>query len=250
MYLALHTDITGCDVSGTSPSVILWQFGQDREVMSYHGCLGKVNRVHFDQFGQKFGAADAKGSLSLWRFDANLQSSKPYYTIACHSKATRDFSFLDSSSVLATAGTSLSQSKANNLCIWDTLLPSTKSLVCALPAHESGAYATVYSSKNEQLLSGGKNGEITVTDIRQRAVMHTFNGHNSRIRSLTVDYKNGLLLSGSVDGDLKVSVFLLKLQIWDLETLTERHTWGAQARNRFLNTGFDRIQTIAQGIII
>lgn len=43
-----------------------------------------------------------------------------------------------------------------------------------------------------------------VTDIRQRAVMHTFNGHNSRIRSLAIDYKNGLLLSGSVDGDLKV----------------------------------------------
>lgn len=34
-------------------------------------------------------------------------------------------------------------------------------LCTALPAHESGAYATVYSSKNKQLLSGGKKGEIS-----------------------------------------------------------------------------------------
>jgi len=89
-----------------------------------------------------------------------------------------------------------------------------------------------YLSKNKLLLSGGKKGEITVSDIRQRTIMHTFNGHISRIRSLAIDHKNGLLLSGSVDGELK---------IWDLETFTERHAWDVQGRNRFLNSGFDRI---------
>lgn len=36
-------------------------------------------RIHFDHFGQKFGAGDTYGSLSLWRFDAHIHSNKPYY---------------------------------------------------------------------------------------------------------------------------------------------------------------------------
>ncbi|RUP50038.1 RAVE protein 1 C terminal-domain-containing protein [Jimgerdemannia flammicorona] len=223
--------LTGCDVSATNPSVILWQFGQDKELMSYHGSLGK--------FGQKFGAADAKGSLALWRFDSSLQASKPFYTMICHSKAARDFAFLDSSSFLVTAGTSLSQSKANNLCLWDTLLPAARSLVCVLPAHEAGAYTVKYWPKSRLIISGGKKGEITVTDVRQRSILHTFHAHTARIGTLAFDYRNEMLISGSVDGDLK---------IWDLATFTERHTWSAQARNRFLNPGFDRIPVKSFGI--
>jgi hypothetical protein len=37
------------------------------------------NRIHFDQFGQKFGAGDTSGNLCLWRFDAHAHSNKPYY---------------------------------------------------------------------------------------------------------------------------------------------------------------------------
>jgi len=36
-------------------------------------------RVHFDRFGQKFGAGDMKGNLCLWRFDTSSQASKPYW---------------------------------------------------------------------------------------------------------------------------------------------------------------------------
>lgn len=39
----------------------------------------KCSRIHFDQFGQKFGAGDTSGNLCLWRFDAHAHSNKPYY---------------------------------------------------------------------------------------------------------------------------------------------------------------------------
>lgn len=76
-------DITGCDVVNGGPSAILWQFGQEREIASYYGCQGKTTRIHFDQFGQKFGAGDTSGNLCLWRFDAHAHSNKPYYVIFC-----------------------------------------------------------------------------------------------------------------------------------------------------------------------
>lgn len=50
-----------------------------------------------------------------------------------------------------------------------------------------------------------------VSDVRQRAVMQTFTAHNSRIRSIAFDKVSQCLVTGSVDGDLKVKHFLLLL---------------------------------------
>ncbi|KAI9477754.1 MAG: hypothetical protein EXX96DRAFT_225224 [Benjaminiella poitrasii] len=71
--------ITGLEVNNGGPSAILWQFGQEKEIAGYYGCQGKVTRIHFDQFGQKFGAGDTSGNLCLWRFDAHTHANKPYY---------------------------------------------------------------------------------------------------------------------------------------------------------------------------
>ncbi|KAI7907430.1 uncharacterized protein BX663DRAFT_233 [Cokeromyces recurvatus] len=45
---------------------------------------------------------------------------------------------------------------------------------------------------------------IVISDIRQRTTAHTFSAHHSRIRSITIDTENKLLVTGSVDGELKV----------------------------------------------
>ncbi|KAI9258749.1 RAVE protein 1 C terminal-domain-containing protein [Phascolomyces articulosus] len=234
--------ITGCEINGNGgPSVMLWQFGQEQEIASYHGCHGKVTRVHFDQVGQRFGAGDTTGGLLLWRFDSYAHSSKPYYTLAtCHSKATRDFTYLDSSSLVASAGTSVAMSRRrDHICLWDTLLPPSKAMICSLPAHDNGAYAIAYESKNQLLFTGGKGGEIVVSDIRQRRIMHTFTAHNSRIRSLAVDSANGTLVTGSIDGELK---------IWDASTHKLKQSYDIQPRNRFLGTGFNRFPLKAYGV--
>ncbi|KAI8085118.1 RAVE protein 1 C terminal-domain-containing protein [Halteromyces radiatus] len=226
-------DITGCEVTNDGPSAILWQFGQEREITNYYGCRGKVTRIHFDAFGQKFGAGDTTGSLCLWKFDSHAQPNKPYYTTMCHSKATRDFTFLNSSSLLATAGTSVTMSrKRDHLCIWDPLLPPSSSMVCSLPGHDNGAYAIAYEGQGHLIFSGGKRGEIVVSDIRQRSTMHTFTAHSSRIRSIAIDNQNHTLITGSIDGELK---------IWDASTYKLQQTFDIQPRNRFLAPSFNRI---------
>ncbi|KAI7855058.1 WD40-repeat-containing domain protein [Circinella umbellata] len=198
--------------------------------------------VHFDQVGQRFGAGDTTGGLLLWRFDSYAHSSKPYYTLpSCHSKATRDFTYLNSSSLVASAGTSvaMSRNKRDHVYLWDTLLPPSKAMIASLPAHDGGAYAIAYEPKNQLLFTGGKSGDIVVSDIRQRSIMHTFTAHNSRIRSLAVDSVNGTLITGSIDGELK---------IWDASTHKLKQTCDIQPRNRFLGTGFNRFPLKAYGV--
>lgn len=75
----------------------------------------------------------------------------------------------------------------------------------ALPGHESGAYAITYEPNSQLLFSGGKKGEIVVSDLRQRSTtMHTFTAHQSRIRSISIDPETKSLITGSIDGELKV----------------------------------------------
>lgn len=121
--------------------------------------------------------------------------------------------------------------------------------IVALPGHESGAYAVVYEPENQLLFSGGKRGEIgsyiylisnhkntyiaiVVSDLRQRTTMHTFTAHHSRIRSIEIDQENKSLVTGSIDGELKV---------WDVNTYKLRQSYDIQPRNRFLAPSFNRI---------
>ncbi|KAI9316513.1 WD40-repeat-containing domain protein [Dichotomocladium elegans] len=234
--------ITGCEVNGANdPSVILWQYGQEQEIAKYYGSHGKVTRVHFDHFGQRFGAGDTAGSLLLWRFDSHAHSNKPYYTISsAHTKATRDFTFLDSSSMIASVGTSQAMSRRrDHVCLWDTLLPPSKAMICSLPTHDSGAYAIAYAQEKNLLFTGGKRGEIAVSDIRQQAVVHTFTGHSARIRSITFDKRTNSLVTGSIDGDMKV---------WDASTYKQLYSCDVQPRNRFLAPGFNRFPLKAYGV--
>ncbi|KAL0097480.1 RAVE protein 1 C terminal-domain-containing protein [Phycomyces blakesleeanus] len=232
--------ITGCQSSNGSPSAILWPFGQEREIANYYGSQGAATRIHFDQFGQKFGMGDTSGWLSLWKFDSHTQSDTPYYTMSCHSKATRDFAFLGSSSLLATVGTSVAMSRRkDHVCLWDTLLPPSKAQVASLPGHDGGAYAVAFDSSSNYLFSGGSRGEIVVSDIRQRTLLHTFSAHQSRIRSIAIDTEKNLLVTGSTDGELK---------IWDIRSYKQKYSFDNQPRNRFLGPSFNRISLKAYGV--
>lgn len=57
---------------------------------------------------------------------------------------------------------------------------------------------------------------LAVTDEVERRVVHTFNGHTSRIRSMAVDEQKNVLITGSVEGNMKVR------QLYDLSSA--KHT--------------------------
>ncbi|KAG1226117.1 hypothetical protein G6F35_003060 [Rhizopus arrhizus] len=113
-------------------------------------------------------------------------------------------------------------------------------MVHSFPGHESGAYAISYEPNSQLLFSGGKKGEIVVSDIRQRTTMCTFTAHHSRIRSIAIDTDRNALITGSIDGEMK---------IWDASTYKLKQTLDIQPRNRFLAPSFNRIPLKAFGVM-
>ena len=137
----------------------LYQFGQTDPLVSYSAeSEGKLTKCHFDPYGAKFGGADSRGNLHIWRFESNIASVTPTLTLKqCHDGAVNDFSFVNSSSIIATAGMS---SLDFNVSIWDTLLPSSKSRVMSFDVGESGISALLYSPRYHLLVAGGKKGKL------------------------------------------------------------------------------------------
>ncbi|KAI8818763.1 RAVE protein 1 C terminal-domain-containing protein [Fimicolochytrium jonesii] len=213
----LNYYLAGISDPPTTPAVVqLYQFGQAKELVTYtSGTTARFTRTRFDPFGARFGGSDSKGDVYLWRFDASADASTPAMVLGCHSLFTNDFTFLNSSTLLASAGVSTNN---QNVCLWDTLLPASKARVGAFTVAESGAYSVAYSARHQLLFSGSKKGDIYIFDMRQRALLDSFHGHDHLVKTLCIDVENGNLVSGSMGGHVK---------LWDLQSFKEKHTWSA-----------------------
>ncbi|XP_004639054.1 dmX-like protein 2 isoform X2 [Octodon degus] len=161
----------------------------------------RVTRLYFNSQGNKCGVADGEGFLSIWQVSQTASSPKPYVSWQCHSKATSDFAFITSSSLVATSG----QSNDNrNVCLWDTLISPGNSLIHGFTCHDHGATVLQYAPRQQLLISGGRKGCVCIFDIRQRQLLHTFQAHDSAIKALALDPCEEFFTTGSAEGNIKV----------------------------------------------
>ncbi|XP_019697978.1 dmX-like protein 2 isoform X2 [Harpegnathos saltator] len=184
-------------------SVSLWEWGHQTAIATPRapGTFAKVTRVRFSQHGNKFGVADSDGHLSLFQVACREGTARPFFNYQCHSKVTADFVFLGACSLVATAGHG---SEGRNVALWDTLLPQNKSLVQGFMCHEQGASSLILAPQHQLLISGGKKGDITIFDVRQRQQRHRFQAHESAIKCLALDPHEEFFASGAGDGDIKI----------------------------------------------
>lgn len=164
---------------------------------------------------------DVDGNLSLHVLTNNRSTA--YLRLTTHNKTTNDFTFLDSSTILATCGLSTDQ---QNVAIWDTLMPPTRAnITCkidgstidqssvlsvrlAFTCHESGGGAgqcLVYSPTYQLLISGGKRGDIAIFDLRQRKRLANSQAHESHLKALCLDPLEKFYITGSTEGNIKVN---------------------------------------------
>uniref|UniRef100_A0A8C0PIK9 RAVE complex protein Rav1 C-terminal domain-containing protein n=1 Tax=Canis lupus familiaris TaxID=9615 RepID=A0A8C0PIK9_CANLF len=171
------------------------------ECLNGHDLSNLVTRLYFNSQGNKCGVADGEGFLSIWQVNQTASNPKPYMSWQCHSKATSDFAFITSSSLVATSG----QSNDNrNVCLWDTLISPGNSLIHGFTCHDHGATVLQYAPKQQLLISGGRKGYVCIFDIRQRQLIHTFQAHDSAIKALALDPCEEYFTTGSAEGNIKV----------------------------------------------
>ncbi|CAI5710875.1 unnamed protein product [Peronospora farinosa] len=160
-----------------------------------------IEALEIDSLGQQLGAVDAGGHLFLWKL-SELDRAPYYREMVCHDKGAKGLAFLNSSSTIVTAGLS---SDKKNVCVWDTLLPTSKALVAAPTCQPAGATSLAFSSIHQLLITGGAGGALSIFDMRQRRVLHTIsNAHETPIKTLVLHPSGDCMLSGSASGDVKI----------------------------------------------
>uniref|UniRef100_A0A8D0DHH7 Dmx-like 2 n=1 Tax=Sander lucioperca TaxID=283035 RepID=A0A8D0DHH7_SANLU len=183
-------------------SVRMFEWNRPQQLICFRQAgNARVTRLYFNSQGNKCGVADGEGFLSLWQVNQTSSNPKPYLSWQCHTKTCGDFAFITSSSLIATAGQS---SDNRNVCLWDTLISPSNTMVHAFPCHENGATVLQYASKQQLLITGGRKGFVCVFDIRQRQLLHTFQAHDSAIKALALDAFEDFFVTGSAEGNMKV----------------------------------------------
>ncbi|CAH0558785.1 unnamed protein product [Brassicogethes aeneus] len=188
---------------GQDGSVHLYEWNHEQPVAVPRppGTYAKVTRVRFSQHGNKFGVGDSDGNLSLFQVGMSVNATRPFFTLQCHNKGIGDFVFLGSCSLLATAGHS---SESKNVCIWDSIMPQGKALVVAFTCHDQGASSLVFAPQHQVLISAGKKGDVCLIDVRQKAIRHKFQAHETAVKCIAIDPHEDYFATGSADGDIKI----------------------------------------------
>eukprot|EP00002_Diphylleia_rotans_P006502 TRINITY_DN1585_c0_g1_i7.p1 TRINITY_DN1585_c0_g1~~TRINITY_DN1585_c0_g1_i7.p1 ORF type:complete len:1902 (+),score=296.34 TRINITY_DN1585_c0_g1_i7:71-5776(+) len=93
-----------CLLSGDQYGDIqLWEYGQDRPIFTFASkSKAAVKTIHFSDDGCRFGAVNSEHNLHLWNFQPSVVATSPYHFLSVNK--LNDFSFLGSSSLLATCG--------------------------------------------------------------------------------------------------------------------------------------------------
>ncbi|NXF09656.1 DMXL1 protein, partial [Smithornis capensis] len=222
-------------------SVRMFEWGHAQQITCFRsGGNSRVTRMRFNYQGNKFGIVDADGHISLYQTNWKCcpltgTSPKPYLTWQCHNKTANDFVFISSSSLIATAGLS---SDNRNICLWDTLVSPTNSLVHAFVCHDSGATVLAYAPKHQLLISGGRKGLTCIIDLRQKQQQQLLQSHDSPVKAIAVDPTEEYFVTGSAEGNIKV---------WSLSTFNLLHTFinehARQSLFRNIGTGVMQIET-------
>ncbi|XP_012372214.1 dmX-like protein 1 [Octodon degus] len=233
---SLH-DLTGAQ----DGSVRMFEWGHSQQIACFRsGGNSRVTRMRFNYQGNKFGIVDADGYLSLYQTNWKCcpvtgSMPKPYLTWQCHNKTANDFVFVSSSSLIATAGLSTDN---RNICLWDTLVAPSNSLVHAFTCHDSGATVLAYAPKHQLLLSGGRKGFTCVFDLLQKQQRQLFQSHDSPVKAIAIDPTEEYFVTGSAEGNIK---------IWSLATFSLLHTFinehARQSIFRNIGTGVMQIET-------
>uniref|UniRef100_K3X8Q7 RAVE complex protein Rav1 C-terminal domain-containing protein n=1 Tax=Globisporangium ultimum (strain ATCC 200006 / CBS 805.95 / DAOM BR144) TaxID=431595 RepID=K3X8Q7_GLOUD len=235
-------------LSGTSSSL------SDAKAPSF-----KPTAVESHPFLPLFVSGNQKGKVHLWSYDSlsavcsfqmeevftpypsspSLSSRRDIKKIKfdnlgqqCHDKGAKALTFINSSSFLATVGSS---SEKKSVCIWDLLLPNSKALVAAPVCHPAGAASVAFSSTHQLLISGGEGGSISVFDVRQRRVLHTVtNAHETAITTLELHPSGHCVLSGSASGDIKIWSLPLFREVTSLSKVHAKPSFLGDAASNIL----------------
>ncbi|CAE7474908.1 unnamed protein product [Symbiodinium natans] len=118
---------------------------------------------------------------------------------------------------------------AAGICVWDTVSPSSSSLIAHDGADASSATmpaeycALAWAASQQRIFCGTKAGELRVFDLRMRRLSHRFEAHSDPVQHCFVLQKTGQLATLSSAAELK---------LWSLKNLELLDTMALHSSGR------------------
>ena len=221
------------DASGT---IILWDTVAGRELQRLNGHSDNVHALAFTSDGTALYSASADGTVRKWdvatgeQTELLVQDNKPQITLALSADDTRLYvgtpedgvylydlagaepfvQFGDSAQTLTAMaydpvhGHIAIGDASGQVTVFDS---DGQQLTLALMGSEA-IYALVFNSNGDQLAAGNANAAVNVWDASNLAdgltTIHSFVGHDGRVRALAFNPLDGTVASGGADGDVRL----------------------------------------------
>jgi WD40 repeat protein len=184
--------------SGSDDETIkLWNFFKDKPIDTRLFNIlkdrnGKIWKITFNNNGDTLASAGDYGIIKLWNLDTNEVKAFELYK-----SSIRSIAFNHKSTIIASANRGINEE--NKIIILD--IQNNKYYTWLIDEFTPLAF----KPNDENLLAfGQKNYKVEIRNIKNWDLIRDFAGHNSRVSCITFSRDGQTLISGSVDGEIRV----------------------------------------------
>jgi WD40 repeat protein len=224
---AVLSDNTTFAIGGTDGLLELWNMHADERLLTLKGHTEKINALALTADDTILASSSQDRSIRLW----DTRTGSKLLTLTKHKNSgkrqvftnapTRFSSELVNNLVFSSDGKMLaSSSEHGTIWLWDL---STRNLLKTLTMHEAAAdmllagtglakIGIAFSPDNKLFASGGMNGQMMLSEVKDNSNDLLLNGHTWSVKALTFSPDGKLLASGSKDNTIR---------LWNTETGTE-----------------------------
>ena len=219
--------------------IIIWNIADGKILTSLRGHKNPILSLAFNNNGTRLVSSDSKGDIKIWDIknysEIRTISGKDWISSVCFTPDNKfilgEFTFKNrvglwdantgslitffdiknqiGSMDISPDGSKIALSCYHQIQIWS--LKSRQQLL-SIDDNSVNGFAIRYSPNGKLLASGQGDGEIKIYDPNTLSIIFTLNGHFKPVLSISINYDDKFMVSGSSDQMIK---------IWNLQTRTE-----------------------------
>lgn len=205
-----------CVAAAGVDSVLIWSVRKGEIIARYSNAqlrkAAAVTSLAVHVNGDVVAAGYSDGSVRTWSVEPNdsaqvLPEVEPISTFNGHRAQVMAVAFQECATEHRKKGNPPSRivtgSADGDIILWDLV---TDAGLFRLPAHNGPVTAVILMSRADRdlIISSSKDGLVRVYDVETQHCLQTLVGHRAEVWAMALDPTRGLLLTGSIDAEVRL----------------------------------------------